>query len=153
METMVLASHGIMRFHATRKLNWNVSGEVVPMMLELGIRTQEAHKLWEGFGRLSHSGATRVVATSLRADKMGRSALANTVQRLSEELSGPEAADLMGDGLQRICQWLCAQRPYLAFAPAGAAHYACGTAELPRFCTWALARMPAITEPSFMVMP
>ena len=24
--------------------------------------------------------------------------------------SGPEAADLMGDGLQRICQWLCAQR-------------------------------------------
>ena len=84
----MLASHGIMRFHATRKLNWNVSGEVVPMMLELGIRTQEAHKLWEGFGRLSHSGATRVVATSLRADKMGRSALANTVQRLSEELSG-----------------------------------------------------------------
>ena len=88
MEAMILAPHGIMRFHATRKLNWNVSGEVVPMMLELGIRTQEAHKLWEGFGRLSHSGVTRVVSTSLRGDKMGRSALANTVQRLSEELSG-----------------------------------------------------------------
>ncbi|CAE7240104.1 Pol [Symbiodinium necroappetens] len=88
MEAMILAPHGIMRFHAARQLDWNVSGEVVPMMLELGIRTQEAHKLWESFGRLSRSGATRVVSTSLRGDKMGRSALANTVQRLSEELSG-----------------------------------------------------------------
>ncbi|CAE7948731.1 unnamed protein product [Symbiodinium sp. KB8] len=74
MQALALQPLAVMRFHAIHKLGWQMSSEVVPMMLEIGGRTQEANRLWEDFGRLSHSGATRCVATSLRPDKMGRSA-------------------------------------------------------------------------------
>ena len=89
MQALALQPLAVMRFHAIHKLGWQMSSEVVPMMLEIGGRTPEANRLWEDFGRLSHSGATRCVATSLRPDKMGRSALATAVQKLSDGMCAP----------------------------------------------------------------
>ena len=51
-----------MRYHAMHKLSWQMSSEVVPMMLEIGGRTPEANRLWEDFSRPSHSATTRCVA-------------------------------------------------------------------------------------------
>ena len=89
MQALALQPLSVMRFHAIHKLSWQMSSEVVPMMLEVGGRTPEANRLWEDFGRLSHSAATRCVATSLRPDKMGRSALATAVQKIADGMCAP----------------------------------------------------------------
>ncbi|CAE7245612.1 unnamed protein product, partial [Symbiodinium sp. CCMP2456] len=88
MQVLVLQPLAILRFHTTRELVQNMQSDVVPLMLQIGSRTAECHQLWNAFYRLSHSGATRVVATSLRGDRMGRSALAVAIQKMVEELSG-----------------------------------------------------------------
>ena len=38
-----------MRYHAMHKPSWQMSSEVVPMMLEIGGRTPEANRLWDDF--------------------------------------------------------------------------------------------------------
>ena len=86
MPVLVLQPLAILRFHTTRELVQNMQSDVVPLMLQIGSRTAECHQLWNAFYRLSHSGACRVVATSLRGDKMGRSALAQAIQKLIDEM-------------------------------------------------------------------
>ncbi|CAE7342463.1 unnamed protein product [Symbiodinium microadriaticum] len=86
MQTLILQPLAVLRFHTTRELVQNMQSDVVPLMLQIGSRTAECHQLWNGFYRLSHSGACRVVATSLRGDRMGRSALAQAIQRMIEDM-------------------------------------------------------------------
>ncbi|OLP80198.1 hypothetical protein AK812_SmicGene39423 [Symbiodinium microadriaticum] len=86
MQILILQPLAVLRFHTTRELVQNMQSEVVPLMLQIGSRTAECHQLWNAFYRLSHSGACRVVATSLRGDRMGRSALALAIQRMIEDM-------------------------------------------------------------------
>ncbi|CAE7436778.1 unnamed protein product [Symbiodinium sp. CCMP2456] len=66
-------------------------GEIVPMMLEVGLRTKEADRAWELFARLAHSGACRAVALTMRQERLGRSALAQNIQKMLENLYGAYA--------------------------------------------------------------
>ena len=86
MQVLILQPFAVLRFHTTRELVQNMQSDVVPLMLQIGSRTAECHQLWNGFYRLSHSGACSVVATSLRGDRMGRSALAQAIQRMIEDM-------------------------------------------------------------------
>ena len=89
LKDLVLLPNTTLRFHAARKLTSQPKGEIVPMMLEIGVRTREADRAWELLARLCHSGACRAVAMSLRQERMGRSALAKQVQQMVEGLSEP----------------------------------------------------------------
>ncbi|CAE7243927.1 unnamed protein product [Symbiodinium sp. CCMP2456] len=64
-------------------------GAVLPMMLELGMRTKEAQLAWAHLQRICHSGLRRTVVMGMRGEKMGRSALATTLQKMIAEPSGP----------------------------------------------------------------
>ena len=88
-ELQVLLPCTTLHFHAARKLSSQIRGEIVPMMLEVGMRTPEADRAWNLLARLCHSGACRAVAMSMRRERMGRSALAKQVQQTVEGLSGP----------------------------------------------------------------
>ncbi|CAE7409538.1 unnamed protein product [Symbiodinium sp. CCMP2592] len=122
MQVLVLQPLAVLRFHTTRELVQNMQSDVVPLMLQIGNRTAECHQLWNAFYRLSHSGACRVVATSLRGDRMGRSALAVAIQKLADEINASALAlcwildiGLPGDvepllpAMMRLMRWLCAQ--------------------------------------------
>lgn len=88
LSSLVLLPLTVLRFHATRKLEKDLQGDILPMVLEIGMRTPDADRAWKHFQRLSHSGACRAMAMSLRPDKLGRSALANNVQKMTESMSG-----------------------------------------------------------------
>ncbi|CAE7239329.1 unnamed protein product [Symbiodinium sp. CCMP2456] len=88
LTSLVLLPLTVLRFHATRKLEQDLQGDILPMVLEIGMRTPEADQAWKYFQRLSHSRACRAMAMSLRPDKLGRSALANNVQKMTESMSG-----------------------------------------------------------------
>ena len=89
LQDLVLLPNTTLRFHAARRLTSQPKGDIVPMMLEIGVRTREADRAWELLARLCQRGACRAVAMSLRQERMGRSALAKQVQQMVEGLSGP----------------------------------------------------------------
>ena len=135
MQALALQPLAVMRFHAIHKLSWQMSSEVVPMMLEIGGRTPDANRLWEDFGRLSHSAATRCVVTAgqdgevcpgyrsaedcrrhvrtLRLQNRGNHCYshASILSLCWLWTSGPPAlADVFGPSLLRVVRWLCTQR-------------------------------------------
>ena len=87
LQKLVLLPLVIMRFHSTRKLVKEHKGEVLPMMLQVGYRTQEAQLAWTHMSRLTHSGLFRTCALTMRAEKMGRNALETAIQKLISESS------------------------------------------------------------------
>ncbi|CAE7764519.1 unnamed protein product [Symbiodinium sp. CCMP2592] len=89
LKGLIILPMTVIRFHATRRLSQDLKGEILPMVLEIGLRTREADQAWQMFTRLCHSGACRAMAMSLRADKMGRSALATNLQKMTESMSDP----------------------------------------------------------------
>ncbi|CAE7815714.1 unnamed protein product [Symbiodinium sp. CCMP2592] len=88
LKDLVLLPLTTLRFHAARRRALQNPGEIVPMMLEVGLRTSEADRAWNILARLSHSGACRAVALSMRQERLGRSMLAQNLQKILEELSG-----------------------------------------------------------------
>jgi len=72
----------VLRFHPLRKLVEQYKGDVLPMTLQLGLRTPEADRCWASCSRLAHSGACRAVAMTMRGEKMNRSGLAVHIQEM-----------------------------------------------------------------------
>ncbi|CAE7592845.1 unnamed protein product [Symbiodinium necroappetens] len=91
LQDLALLPLSTQRFHAARKsaMTPSYKGEIVPMMLEVGLRTPEADRTWNILARLSHSGACRAIATTMRQERLGRSALAKLIQQQAESLSAP----------------------------------------------------------------
>ena len=91
LQDLVLLPLSTQRFHAARKsaMTPSYKGEIVPMMLEVGLRTPEADRTWNILARLSHSGACRAIAATMRQERLGRSALAKLIQQQAESLSAP----------------------------------------------------------------
>ena len=87
--TLTILPLTVLRFHSTRRMEQDLKGEILPMVLEIGLRTAEADQAWSLFSQLCHSGACRVMAMSMRADKLGRSALATYLQKMTESMSEP----------------------------------------------------------------
>ncbi|CAE7680914.1 unnamed protein product, partial [Symbiodinium microadriaticum] len=52
LQDLVLLPITTLRFHAARKLTSQPEGDIVPMMLEIGVRTREADRAWELLARL-----------------------------------------------------------------------------------------------------
>ena len=78
--------HVVARFHAMRKLTAEMTSEVVPFTLEIQNRSQESQQCFHLLGKLSRNSCTHLIAATLRPAKLGRSPLANTVDRLIQEL-------------------------------------------------------------------
>ncbi|CAE7351058.1 unnamed protein product [Symbiodinium microadriaticum] len=81
----------ILRFHPLRKLVEEYQGDILPMTLQLGLRTPEADRCWQHCSRLAHSGACRAVAMTMRGEKLGRTGLAVHIQEMMNKRSGPYA--------------------------------------------------------------
>ena len=73
----------INRFHATRPLAETYSNPTLAMMLEIGLRTEEANMVWRNLNVLSQSAVWVAAGTFLRHDRMQRSALANKLASMS----------------------------------------------------------------------
>ena len=70
---MILLPLTVQRFHSTRKMVRDHGGSVLPMMLQLGMRTREAQVAWGHFHRICHIGLRRTVVMGMRGEKMGAS--------------------------------------------------------------------------------
>ncbi|CAE7365546.1 unnamed protein product [Symbiodinium sp. KB8] len=70
----------IARFHATRKLAQEYTSQNLTMMLEIGLRTEQANLVWRRLNQLEKSGVWVAAGVYLRREGMQRSAL---VQRLA----------------------------------------------------------------------
>ena len=81
----------ILRFHPLRKLVEECQGDILPMTLQLGLRTPEADRCWQHCSRLAHSGACRAVAMTMRGEKLGRTGLAVHIQEMMNKRSEPYA--------------------------------------------------------------
>ena len=73
----------INRFHATRPLAENYTNPTLAMMLEIGLRTEEANMVWRNLNMLSQCSLWVAAGTYLRRERMQRSALANRLASVS----------------------------------------------------------------------
>jgi len=85
----------VLRFHPLRKLVEQYEGDILPMSLQLGLRTPESDRCWQNCSRLAHSGACRVVAMTMRGEKMGRTGLAVHIQEMMNKRSDPYASPIL----------------------------------------------------------
>ena len=60
--TLTILPLTVLRFHSTRRMEQDLKGEILPMVLEIGLRTAEADQAWSLF--ISY--ATREHAESWR---------------------------------------------------------------------------------------
>ncbi|OLQ02577.1 hypothetical protein AK812_SmicGene14564 [Symbiodinium microadriaticum] len=72
------------RFHALRPLTSNLTSDVIPFMLTLQNRTQESHQLYTCVRRLCRNSCTHLVGMTLRPSRLGRSPLAQQIDRESQ---------------------------------------------------------------------
>eukprot|EP00439_Symbiodinium_sp_Y106_P082565 s202_g22.t1 len=80
----------LLRFHPMRKLtDETLAGDVLPMALQVGLRTAEADQCWRHLNTLSHSGACRAAAMNMRGERMGRSVLADLIQEMINKRCEP----------------------------------------------------------------
>ncbi|CAE7197907.1 unnamed protein product [Symbiodinium sp. CCMP2592] len=89
LKDLVLLPLTTLRFHAARRRALQNPGEIVPMMLEVGLRTPEADRAWNILSRLSHSGACRAVALSMRQERCSP----RTCRRFSRNCQGPSTRE------------------------------------------------------------
>ena len=68
------------RFHSLRPLAPAPEAPVIPFILDVGLRTQEAQEAYHIFLRLSQNAVTQLAAFNMPPDRLGRSALAKRVQ-------------------------------------------------------------------------
>ena len=62
LQTLTILPLTVLRFHSTRRMEQDLKGEILPMVLEIGLRTAEADQAWSLF--ISY--ATREHAESWR---------------------------------------------------------------------------------------
>ena len=74
------------RFHPVRPLTENLSSEVIPFVLVLQNRSPESQEMYRMMRRFCRSAVTHLVAMTLRPTKLGRSQLAQQVDRLAQNL-------------------------------------------------------------------
>ncbi|OLQ04170.1 hypothetical protein AK812_SmicGene12803 [Symbiodinium microadriaticum] len=74
------------RFHALRPLTSNLTSDVIPFMLTLQNRTQESHQLYTCVRRLCRNSCTHLVGMTLRPSRLGRSPLAQQIDRLLKHI-------------------------------------------------------------------
>ena len=74
------------RFHALRPLTSNLASDVIPFMLTLQNRTQESHQLYTCIRRLCRNSSTHLVGMTLRPSRLGRSPLAQQIDRLLKHI-------------------------------------------------------------------
>ena len=86
LKLLSVLPHVVARFHAIRKLTAEMTSEVMPFTLEIQNRSQESQQCFHLLGKLSRNSSTHLIAATLRPAKLGRSPLANTVDRLIQEL-------------------------------------------------------------------
>ncbi|CAE7939737.1 unnamed protein product, partial [Symbiodinium necroappetens] len=86
-ELMILSvQDGVLpRFHPTRDLAPRMEGPTVTWMIELGLRNPKAYRTWELLERLSGNSVLRLVAASLRRERLGRSAAAKRMAQLRRQ--------------------------------------------------------------------
>ncbi|CAE7872269.1 unnamed protein product, partial [Symbiodinium necroappetens] len=65
----------VARFHATRKLAQEYTSQNLTMMLEIGLRTEQANLVWRRLNQLEKSGVWVAAGVFLRREGMQRSAL------------------------------------------------------------------------------
>ena len=73
----------INRFHATGPLAETYSNPTLTMMLQIGLRTEEANMVWRNLNILSQCSVWVAAGTYLRHERMQRSALANRLASMS----------------------------------------------------------------------
>ncbi|CAE7189352.1 unnamed protein product, partial [Symbiodinium sp. CCMP2456] len=83
-ELMILSvQDGVLpRFHPTRDLAPAMEGPTVTWMIELGLRSPKSYRTWELLQRLSGCSVLRLIAASLRRERMARSTAAQKVAQL-----------------------------------------------------------------------
>ena len=83
-ELMILSvQDGVLpRFHPTRDLAPAMEGPTVTWMIELGLRNPKSYRAWELLQKLSGCSVLRLIAASLRRERMARSAAAQKVMQL-----------------------------------------------------------------------
>ncbi|CAE7448983.1 unnamed protein product [Symbiodinium natans] len=86
LQRLILQPRVVGRFHAQRKLAPDMQGEVVPFVLEIGLRNQASHAVYFLLDKYCHQAIWHLAGTSLRHDKLGRGALANALEKLAEKL-------------------------------------------------------------------
>ena len=86
---LALLPLAILRFHPLRKLVEEYQGDILPITLQLGLRTPEADRCWQHCSRLAHSGVCRAVAMTMRGEKLGRTGLAVHIQEMMNKRSEP----------------------------------------------------------------
>ncbi|CAE7557806.1 unnamed protein product, partial [Symbiodinium sp. CCMP2456] len=69
-----------------RKLTGEIQGEVLPFFLEISNRSQEAQLAYLVVERMCHSGVLHLIGGSLRHEKLGRSVLAQSLEKALERL-------------------------------------------------------------------
>ena len=114
LQALILLPLTVQRFHSTRKMVRDHGGAVLPMMLQLGMRTKEAQVAWGHFHRICHSGLCRTVVMGMRGEKMGRSALATALQKMIEEPCEPYDSQIPATTVIRMPPYLpCSGPPLL----------------------------------------
>ena len=113
LQTLILLPLTVQRFHSTRKMVRDHGGAVLPMMLQLGMRTKEAQVAWGHFHRICHSGLCRTVVMGMRGEKMGRSALATALQKMIEEPCEPYDSQIPATTVIRMPPYLPCYGPPL----------------------------------------
>ena len=71
----------VMRFHPTRPLTNQMSGESLTCCLQLSIREPRAAVLHDDLDQLAGLACTQLIGMGLRRDRMGRSALAQSIAK------------------------------------------------------------------------
>ena len=98
-ELMVLsAAPGVItRFHSTRKLSEELAGPTITFKLEVGLRETKTFRFWQILESLSGNSALRLVAASMRQEKMARSPLAMRItEAIRRQLLSCIASDNSG---------------------------------------------------------
>ncbi|OLP98725.1 hypothetical protein AK812_SmicGene18830 [Symbiodinium microadriaticum] len=69
------------RFHALRKMEDNLNGDIIPFSLVVQNRTAESHQLWTIMSRMQRSSIWHLIGATMRPAKPGRSPLAKYVEK------------------------------------------------------------------------
>ena len=74
------------RFHALRPLTQNLSSEVIPFLVTLQNRSEASQEMYKLFRRLCRNAVTHLVGMTVRPSKLGRSPLAQQVDRMVQRM-------------------------------------------------------------------
>ncbi|CAE7915239.1 unnamed protein product [Symbiodinium sp. KB8] len=74
------------RFHALRPLTQTLNSEVIPFLLTIQNRSEASQEMYRALRRFCRNAATHLVAMTIRPSKLGRSPLAQQVDKLMQDL-------------------------------------------------------------------